>query len=80
MAQAIYQLPNAQSRAWEYWETRLAKRGGMPARLTEVAAAPHPSLPRLRGRVREGAARLAKTTAKKIAARKPVRPKGGKRK
>jgi ribulose-5-phosphate 4-epimerase/fuculose-1-phosphate aldolase len=31
MAQAIYQLPNAQSRAWEYWATRLAKRGGMPA-------------------------------------------------
>jgi ribulose-5-phosphate 4-epimerase/fuculose-1-phosphate aldolase len=30
MAQAIYQLPNAQSRAWEYWATRLAKRGGMP--------------------------------------------------
>ena len=34
MAQAIYQLPTAQSRAWEYWETRLAKRGGMPARST----------------------------------------------
>ena len=31
MAQAIYQLPNAQGRAWEYWATRLAKRGGMPA-------------------------------------------------
>jgi hypothetical protein len=31
MAQAIYQLPNAQSRAWEYWATRLAKRGGIPA-------------------------------------------------
>jgi ribulose-5-phosphate 4-epimerase/fuculose-1-phosphate aldolase len=30
MAQAIYQLPAAQSRAWEYWTTRLAKRGGMP--------------------------------------------------
>jgi hypothetical protein len=34
MAQAIYQLPTAQSRAWEYWETRLAKRGGLPARPT----------------------------------------------
>jgi ribulose-5-phosphate 4-epimerase/fuculose-1-phosphate aldolase len=30
MAQAIYQLPAAQSRAWEYWTTRLAKRGAMP--------------------------------------------------
>jgi len=70
MAQAIYQLPSAQSRAWEYWETRLAKRGGMPARL----AAPH-LLTRLRGKVTEGAARPAKPAAKK-----PVRPKGGQRK
>jgi hypothetical protein len=38
MAQAIYQLPTAQGRAWEYWETRLAKRGGMPARTTKIAA------------------------------------------
>jgi hypothetical protein len=34
MAQAIYQLPTAQGRAWEYWETRLANRGGMPAQPT----------------------------------------------
>ena len=39
MAQAIYQLPSAQSRAWEYWETRLAKRGGMPAGPARRAAA-----------------------------------------
>jgi ribulose-5-phosphate 4-epimerase/fuculose-1-phosphate aldolase len=77
MAQAIYQLPGAQSRAWEYWETRLAKRGGMPARRTR-AAAPHPSLPGLPGRVK--AQRPAKTTAKKAVARKPVTAKGGKRK
>jgi HCOMODA/2-hydroxy-3-carboxy-muconic semialdehyde decarboxylase len=49
MAQAIYQLPTAQGRAWEYWETRLAKRGGMPAQQTQVAAAPLPTLPSLRG-------------------------------
>ena len=31
MAQAIYQLPTAQNRAWEYWSTRLERRGDMPA-------------------------------------------------
>ena len=39
MAQAIYQLPNAQSRAWEYWATRLVKRGGMPPPAKAAAAA-----------------------------------------
>jgi ribulose-5-phosphate 4-epimerase/fuculose-1-phosphate aldolase len=39
MAQAIYKLPAAQSRAWEYWATRLAKRGGMPPRAGQAAAA-----------------------------------------
>ena len=46
MAQAIYQLPTAQSRAWEYWTTRLAKRGGMPSRaaaVVEKAAAAKPA-------------------------------------
>ena len=79
MAQAIYQLPGAQSRAWEYWETRLAKRGGMPARRTQ-AAAPRPSLPGLRGSVSKRAGLAAKTAAKKAVARKPVTSKGGKRK
>ena len=37
MAQAIYQFPSAQSRAWEYWATRLAKRGGMPSRAANIA-------------------------------------------
>ncbi|HMA71967.1 MAG TPA: class II aldolase/adducin family protein [Xanthobacteraceae bacterium] len=37
MAQAIYQLPNAQSRAWEYWTARLAKHGGMPPRAADAA-------------------------------------------
>jgi len=30
MAQAIYQIPAAQSRAWEYWTARLARAGLMP--------------------------------------------------
>jgi HCOMODA/2-hydroxy-3-carboxy-muconic semialdehyde decarboxylase len=30
MAQALYERPNTHTRAWEYWSTRLAKRGEMP--------------------------------------------------
>jgi hypothetical protein len=30
MAQALYERPNTHTRAWEYWATRLAKRGEMP--------------------------------------------------
>jgi ribulose-5-phosphate 4-epimerase/fuculose-1-phosphate aldolase len=30
MAQAIYQIPAAHSRAWEYWTARLARAGLMP--------------------------------------------------
>jgi HCOMODA/2-hydroxy-3-carboxy-muconic semialdehyde decarboxylase len=33
MAQAIFELPAAQSRAWEYFTSRLARSGGMPATL-----------------------------------------------
>jgi ribulose-5-phosphate 4-epimerase/fuculose-1-phosphate aldolase len=62
MAQAIYQLPSAQSRAWEYWATRLEKSGGMPGRAPVAAAKP------------KAAVRRAKTATKK-----PVKPKGGKR-
>jgi len=51
MAQAIYQLPTAQSRAWEYWTTRLAKCGGMPSRTSAVAK-------------EEAAAKLAKKPVK----------------
>jgi ribulose-5-phosphate 4-epimerase/fuculose-1-phosphate aldolase len=39
MAQAIYQIPAAQSRAWEYWTARLARAGLMPPR-SEVASPP----------------------------------------
>jgi ribulose-5-phosphate 4-epimerase/fuculose-1-phosphate aldolase len=45
MAQAIYQLPTAQGRAWEYWETRSAKRGGALVRRTGVVSDPHAPLP-----------------------------------
>ena len=31
MAQEIYTRPNTHTRAWEYWATRLEKRGEMPA-------------------------------------------------
>jgi len=54
MAQAIYQLPNAQSRAWEYWASRLAKRGGMPSDVVSVTAAK-----------KKAAAKPAKTSAKR---------------
>jgi ribulose-5-phosphate 4-epimerase/fuculose-1-phosphate aldolase len=30
LAQEIYQLPAVQSRAWEYWVTRLERSGGLP--------------------------------------------------
>jgi ribulose-5-phosphate 4-epimerase/fuculose-1-phosphate aldolase len=80
MAQAIFQLPTAQSRAWEYWETRLAKRAGMPPGPAQAATAPQRSLPGLRGRAGEGAGRPGKKTAKKAAAKRPARLKGGKRK
>jgi hypothetical protein len=65
MAQAIYQLPSAQSRAWEYWAMRLAKRGGMPSRAANIAK-------------KEAAAKPAKKTIKK-ATKKPLKSKGGKR-
>ena len=61
MAQAIYQLPNAQSRAWEYWASRLAKRGGMPSNVVSVTAAKM-----------EVAAKPAKTSAK-TSAKRPVK-------
>jgi len=67
MAQAIYQLPNAQSRAWEYWASRLAKRGGMPSDVVSVTAAK-----------KKAAAKPAKTSAKRPV-KKAVISKGRKR-
>jgi HCOMODA/2-hydroxy-3-carboxy-muconic semialdehyde decarboxylase len=40
MAQAIYQIPAAQSRAWEYWTARLARAGLMPPPPREIASPP----------------------------------------
>ena len=75
MAQAIYQLPNAQSRAWEYWATRLAKRGGMP--VPPSAAKPAASAPKQRA----AATRAGRPTRKltKKPAGKPAMSKGRKR-
>jgi HCOMODA/2-hydroxy-3-carboxy-muconic semialdehyde decarboxylase len=95
MAQAIYQLPNAQSRAWEYWQKRLGWRGGLPARPPQVAADPHaplplglfpPSLVRGagtgggQGRVKEGVARAVKTAPKNTAAKKTTAKTAGAKK
>jgi HCOMODA/2-hydroxy-3-carboxy-muconic semialdehyde decarboxylase len=61
MAQAIYQLPNALSRAWEYWATRLAKHGSISLRTAEAAKRD-----------------ITANSAKKLV-KKPIKPKGGKR-
>jgi len=66
-AQAIYQLPVAQSRAWEYWATRLAKSGGMPPDAARPAAAANKPAP---------AAKKPAAAAKKTSAGKPAKPKG----
>ena len=39
MAGAINKIPSVPFRTWEYWATRLAKRGGMPPRAATSAAA-----------------------------------------
>jgi hypothetical protein len=76
MAQAIYQLPNAQSRAWEYWVTRLAKRGGMPA--PPSAAKPATAAARQRSAAATPTKRPTKALTKKPVG-KPVKSKGRKR-
>jgi HCOMODA/2-hydroxy-3-carboxy-muconic semialdehyde decarboxylase len=37
MAGAINKIPSVPLRTWEYWATRLAKRGGMPPRAAATA-------------------------------------------
>jgi ribulose-5-phosphate 4-epimerase/fuculose-1-phosphate aldolase len=70
MAQAIYKLPPAQSRAWEYWATRLANRGAMPALAGAASGAA----------VKKAAVKKAavkkKPAAKKTSAKRPQKPKG----
>jgi ribulose-5-phosphate 4-epimerase/fuculose-1-phosphate aldolase len=65
MAQTLYERPNTHSRAWEYWATRLAKRGEMPPAPRAKKTAPKPA-PKV-------------ASAKKKAAAKPQMPKGRKR-
>jgi HCOMODA/2-hydroxy-3-carboxy-muconic semialdehyde decarboxylase len=53
MAGAINKIPSVPLRTWEYWATRLAKRGGMPPRPGTSAA------------VRKGSSSRRKTPAAK---------------
>jgi hypothetical protein len=53
MAGAINKIPSVPLRTWEYWATRLAKRGGMPPRPGTSAA------------VRKGSSSRRKTAAAK---------------
>jgi ribulose-5-phosphate 4-epimerase/fuculose-1-phosphate aldolase len=71
MAQAIYKLPAAQSRAWEYWATRLARRGAMPP---AEAAPAKKAAPATKARATTKA-----SAAKKKPAAKPIKSKGRKR-
>jgi hypothetical protein len=56
MAQSLDERPNTHSRAWEYWATRLAKRGEMPAAPGKVApkAAPAKKKAAARPQTRKG--------------------------
>ncbi len=38
LAEELVVNPNTVARAWEYWVTRLAKRGGMPAKAKAAPA------------------------------------------
>ncbi len=76
MAQEIYALPNAQTRAWEYWATRLGKRGGMP--MPGVAAAPLRAVSKRAVAKKEPASR-PKPAARTKSGGKVQRPKVGKR-
>jgi len=42
-AGSLPKQPNTVSRAWEYWSTRLAKRGGMPPKATTKRASSKPA-------------------------------------
>ena len=73
MAQEIYTRPNTHTRAWEYWATRLAKRGEMPAQNVKSApkAKPAPAL-----KAKKAAPKAA--AVKKKAAAKPKNPRAAK--
>jgi HCOMODA/2-hydroxy-3-carboxy-muconic semialdehyde decarboxylase len=65
MAQELYARPNTHTRAWEYWATRLEKRGEMP--------------PAPKGRPAPKQAAPKAAAVKKKAAAKPRAAKGRKR-
>ena len=67
MAQALYERPNTHTRAWEYWATRLAKRGEMPP------------APRAMKATSQAAPAKKKPAAKPRTSQKPQTPKGRKR-
>jgi HCOMODA/2-hydroxy-3-carboxy-muconic semialdehyde decarboxylase len=70
MAGAINKIPSVPLRTWEYWATRLAKRGGMPPRPgTSASARKGPS---------SGAGRKA-AVAKRGKSRRRAGPKGSKK-
>jgi ribulose-5-phosphate 4-epimerase/fuculose-1-phosphate aldolase len=81
MAQAIYQLPNAQSRAWEYWETR-AREARRHAGPTDPGRSRPPTLPSpaCGGGLGRGPRGQSRLNPRGLRRGKPVRPKGGKRK
>jgi ribulose-5-phosphate 4-epimerase/fuculose-1-phosphate aldolase len=73
MAQELYARPNTHTRAWEYWATRLAKRGEMPpAPKGKPAPKAEPAL-----KAKKAAPNAA--AAKKKVAAKPRAAKGRKR-
>jgi hypothetical protein len=84
MAREIYARPNTHTRAWEYWATRLAKRGEMPApsaKVTPSAKATSKGMPSPKAESAPNAKKAASKApaAKKKAAAKPRAAKGRKR-
>jgi ribulose-5-phosphate 4-epimerase/fuculose-1-phosphate aldolase len=78
MAQEIYTRPNTHTRAWEYWATRLAKRGEMPA-LTAKAMPKGKAAPKVSPAAKAKTAAPKAAVAKKKVAPKPRAAKGRKR-
>jgi ribulose-5-phosphate 4-epimerase/fuculose-1-phosphate aldolase len=69
MAQEIYTRPNTHTRAWEYWATRLEKRGEMPA-LTAKPTPKGKAAPKPASTAKKAAPKAAvanKATKKKVA-------------
>jgi HCOMODA/2-hydroxy-3-carboxy-muconic semialdehyde decarboxylase len=78
MAQEIYARPNTHTRAWEYWATRLAKRGEMPEPSAKATPKRKPA-PKAESALNAKKAAPKAPAAKKKAAAKPRAAKGRKR-